>query len=90
LEGGDFVEIFSIDGALKNCRDCKHEVINCYKEDDKGNTIRLPENYKPLTSESGIFLEPVTIGSSCDVVSKDYRRMSKDHTFSGCPFFEKK
>ena len=82
--------IFSIDEALRNCRDCKHEVINCYKEDDQGNTIRLPENYRPLPSENGICLEPIVIGSSCDVVSQDYRGMFKDHLFDGYPFFERK
>jgi hypothetical protein len=81
---------FSINEALRKCRDCKHEVINRYKKDDQGNTIRLPENYKPLISECGICLEPVVVGSSCDVVSQDYRGMFKDHIFNGCPFFEKK
>jgi hypothetical protein len=81
---------FSIDQALRKCRDCKHEVINRYKKDDEGNTIRLPENYKPLMPESGFCLEPIVVGISCDVVSHDYRGMFKGHLFNGCPFFEKK
>jgi hypothetical protein len=81
---------FSVDQTLRKCRDCKHEVINRYIRDEQGNTIRLPENYKPLISESGFRLEPIVVGNSCDVVSFDYRGMAKDHLFNGCPFFEKK
>lgn len=81
---------FSTDEALRKCRNCKHEVINCYKTDDQGNTVRLPENYKPLISERGICLEPVTIGASCDFVRQDNRAIFKDYLFKGCPFFEKK
>ena len=81
---------FSIDEALRKFSDCKHEVVSCYKKDDQGNTIRLPENYKPLTSENGICLEPIVTGISCDVVSQDYRMIFKDGSFNGCPFFEKK
>lgn len=80
----------SIERALRKCRVCKHEVINCYKKDEQGNTIRLPENYQPPKDKTGLYLEPIVIGSSCDVVSQDYRGILKDHIFNGCPFFEKK
>jgi hypothetical protein len=78
------------DRALRKCRDCKHEVINRYKEDGQGNTMRLPENCKHLISESDLCLEPTAVGISCDAVSQDYRGVLKDHLFNGCPFFEKK
>ena len=80
----------SIESALGKCRVCKHEVINCYKKDEQGNTIRLPENYQPPKDKNGLYLEPVVMGSSCDVISQNYRGIFKDHIFNGCPFFEKK
>jgi hypothetical protein len=81
---------FSTNEAIKKCSDCKHEIINCYRTDQQGNTIRLPDNYKPLMSETSMCLEPVVTGRSCDVVSGDYRGKFKDNPFIECPFYEKR